>query len=401
MSYSKACLGLLLLITGSGCGDSNDSVPVPPNDNEGGPLFAVSLFIPGTEDAAFVGLVGSLGPTARVDVSQSLEIPNNGVAFGPDAGDVLFAVDGMVPRITRYEVTQDNRFVQGATLSAEAIIDTTLRVRPSNFYFVSERRAYAIDTFTYQIVIWDPLEMRLVDTIDISELSGDGPGFISHRIIERDDEIVFSLTFLNENFGISPRSKIAFFNLETERLTEVITLDDCAGIQYLFVDGQGDLWAASDVASVANRLANRGGGPECLARVPAGATRVDRQVLIETATGGLQGGSVFFQGASNAYVRVLDESLLPSDAVSLPDFSGADAWRWALIDLETSSLVTVFDDLDPAASGGDPHVIDGRSFGVQTEANLASSTLVDLSRADGPMPGVTSPGVITGVFRVR
>ncbi|MEM8608787.1 MAG: hypothetical protein AAGF92_16905 [Myxococcota bacterium] len=401
MFPSQARSWLPLVLAALGCSGAGEAAPTDPVDEPSTTAFAVSLFLSGTEDAAFVGLVDSLGPSSRVDLSLALEIPNNGVAFGPERGGVVFTVDGIVPRITRYEVGSNNTFVQGSTVSAEAVSVSTLRVRPSNFYFVSERRAYAIDTLSYQIIVWDPLEMVLVDTIDISELDGDGPGFISHRIVEREDEIVFTLAFLNETFGISPVSKIVFFNLSTETISRVITFDDCAGIQHIFLDGRGDLHASSDVASVANRLADRGGGPECLLRIPAGTSAVDRQVLIESVSDGLQGGSVFRQGDAGAYLRVLDESLVPPDAMSLPEFSSAGAWRWALIDLETASFVTLFDNLEPTASTVDPVVIGGRSFGAQTEPNLASSTLVELTNADGPVPGVTSPGVITGVFRVR
>lgn len=76
---------------------------------------------------------------------------------------------------------------------------------------------------------------------------------------------------------------------------------------------------------------------------------------------------------TRAYVRVLDESLLPSGVVDISQINGALAWTWGILDFERSGPLDVLSDLELKAGSTNPFIIDGGEHHQRLSGSLSSS----------------------------
>lgn len=371
----------------------------PTDDNA---LYVVASIIQGTPPSAFAGFTDSLDADAEVDIGSALELPNNGQAIGPDRGNTLFVVDGFVPRITRFELRGDGSLEEGETVSAEGISPTSMGANPGNFIFVSDTKAYAIDTFSNTVIVWDPSEMVLRGSFDISEAQEENSvGLISRNHVRRGNEIVFSLGFVRQ-VGYESFSKLVFIDTESDTVTRVETIEGCSYMIHLFGDDAGDVYAGSVVTSVFNRLVGNPAGPECVVRVAAGEYTPTEYTTYPERTGFANAASLVQQQGTKAYIRILDDALVPDISEFRPsEVNALLAWRWGLVDLATDDPPRVFTDLEPRSGSIAAYYVDGTAYSSESDRSAGSSRLVNLSGTEGPEPGVRATGLIKHVFRVR
>lgn len=381
------------------CAGGDGGGGVPPAESDA--LYAVTVRTPGTPRGAFVALVDSLEAGPDVDLETALEIPNGGIAVGEDRRGRFFAVDGAAPQGTVFDVSPDGTFEPGATLSIQNFSSAANNAAAGNFAFISETKAYIIDTLSLLIVVWDPQDVAITGTVDISDVRVDGRLTLSGAPLMRaGNELVVGLAYVNIDRAFTPDSTLLFIDVETDSINRIVELEDCAQAIDLVLDDSGDLFVGSGVAAVFNRLSGRSSGTECTVRIPAGTYDVEDYTAFSTRTQGAPAGSLVPLSGSRAFTRVLDEDLLPEGTTSLGALNAALAWRWALVDLEDDSVFQVVTDLAPRSGQTSAFIVDGQTWATQSEDDFAFTTLVNLS-ADEPRIGLSAPGLITNVFRVR
>ncbi|MEM8608777.1 MAG: hypothetical protein AAGF92_16855 [Myxococcota bacterium] len=409
MKAAHTLVGLVVAVSALGCGDSQPegtgnggtggagSAPVDPD-----PLYVVASLIQGTPVSAFAGFAESLDADVEVDISDALELPNNGQAIGPNRGNVLYVVDGNVPRITRFDFDDDGSLVQGDTVSAEGMTPSSMGANPGNFVFVSEDKAYAIDTFNANVVVWNPTDMVLRGSFDIGEITEEtSVGLISRNHVRRGNEIVFTLGYVRA-VGYESFSKIVFLDTETDTITRIETVEGCSYAIHLFEDDNGDIYTGSVVTSVFNRLVGNPAGPECVVRIPAGQYTPTDYATFPDKTGFPNAASLAQQQGSKAYIRILDDSLVPDLSEFRPsEVNALLAWRWGLVDLATDDPPRVFTELEPRSGSIAAYYVDGTTYSSESDRSAGSARLVNLSGPDGPEPGVRVTGLVKHVFRVR
>ncbi|MEM7139029.1 MAG: hypothetical protein AAF500_20820 [Myxococcota bacterium] len=392
---------LLIALLFSGCSGEDPSGGEAGSQGPDGPLYAVSVRIPVTPVTAFVAIVDSLEAGTEVDLETALEIPNGGLAVAPEGSGVVYAVDGATPRLTRFEVSADGDFEPTETLSTQEFSRSSNSAAVGNFVFVSETKAYIIDTLSLIIIVWDPSTMEITGTIDLSGAQlGGFVALIGDQSVQRGSELVFALGYVSVDAAFGPDSKLVFLDTETDSIARIVDVNGCAQVSSVLLDPGGDVYAASGAPSVFNRLAGLSAGVECIVRVPAGTYDIEDYALLSSRTDGAPAGSLLPQGGTKAYARVLDEDLIAPGASDLGDFNQSQAWRWGLLDLAGDEPFELITSLDPKSGSTTPFHIDGETWGSQGEPMFASSTLVNLS-SDRPRLGLEAPGVIINVFRLR
>ncbi|MEM7138704.1 MAG: hypothetical protein AAF500_19150 [Myxococcota bacterium] len=393
-----------------GCGSSAESGDTggagtggAGGDVNGSQWFAVTTQIAGDAPVTLVGLVNSLGEDVTLDPATAIEAGQRGFGFGPEGEGTLFVLDGESAQITRFDIDPLGVPRQGEILSAQNLLQTARGATAGNFAFIDSNKAYAIDPLNQQIIIWDPEAMVLIEVVDVSDAMA-LPEFapvLGYNTQRRGNELVIVMGYRRlTTIDYATESRIIFFDTDTDAVIDTTVVEDCALLQHTFETEDGDIYAASDVFTAIARLTGTAGGPECFVRVPAGAYSTDSYTLFSSRTTSAAAGSILQQSGTRAYIRVLDEALVPEGMLTSGELNGTPAWRWGLLDLATSDQATVLTDREPQAAVAQPFIIGGAFYSNEFD-DFDRSRVVSLSGADGPTPGVNSVGIIRNVFRVR
>ncbi|MEM7136690.1 MAG: hypothetical protein AAF500_08940 [Myxococcota bacterium] len=390
--------GLLLFVALAACGSTEASPEQGPLGDE---VYAVSVRIPGTPIAAFVSLVDSLDADRRIDLTDTIEIPNGGVAVGPERGGSIFLIDGATPQLEKIDVGPDGTLERRGILSTQRFSLASNGVAPGNVVFLSETKAFIIDSLAFLIIVWNPETLEITNTIDFREAQVPNVlGVVGNATVQRGNELVFALSQL-AGVTFAPDSALVFVDLTTDTVTRVVDIPDCAAVSDLLLAGDGSLYAASDVASVFNRLSGRNDDTtECIVRIPPGSYEVEDYTLFSERTGGRLAGTMLQLSDTRAYARILDESLLPTDIFDIPDVNGAAAWTWGIVDVSGGSPFELLDELPLKAGSTNPFLIDGAYWATESGDALDTTNIVNLG-SELPSQGLSSTGIIINVFRVR
>ncbi len=381
-----------------GCSDDAGGNPQRPT---GEALYAVSIRIPGTPIEAAAVLLEGLDADVVPDLPTALDVPNAGSAVGTNGEGRIYVADGATPQLTEFELGENGSLKQGRTLSLQAFVASASGVAAGNFVFSSPTKAFVIDTLGRTIVTWNPATMEITNTVDIGQIAVSGQiPVIAGRPVARDGEVVVALAYIELPSAFAPDSKLMFIDPASETVTQLVTVSDCAGVSDILVDENGDLYIASDVAAVFNRLSGLSSGTECVGRVPAGSYAVEDRTPFGQFTEGADGGSLMQQQGTHAYTRILDESLLPSDPGDISDYNGTAAWRWGRLDTSGKEPFELIGDLPPQSGSSRSFMIDGAIWATESTPMLERTALYDMS-TESLQPGVSVPGIVMNAFRVR
>jgi hypothetical protein len=113
------------------------------------------------------------------------------------------------------------------------------------------------------------------------------------------------------------------------------------------------------------------------------------------ATGGLVRGP-----GDTAYVKALNESLLPGGADFEAVWGGA-AWQWWRLELGARGGAAPVESVQASSAGGGELFVEGKAYALNVAQDLAETTLFDMDAAAGPEEMLTVRGWPYGIVRVR
>ena len=113
----------------------------------------------------FFNTVDALDETTEIDLNESLEVPGFARIYAPDAGGYFGVGSNETLTVTRFDLDSQDRLVETDRVSFRSSGTTFLL---NQMVFISESKAYYIDTVSAQVVVWNPETMEVEDTIDLS-----------------------------------------------------------------------------------------------------------------------------------------------------------------------------------------------------------------------------------------
>ncbi|GHG70668.1 MxcI [Comamonas sp. JC664] len=398
-SYSRglvACAALFL----AAC----DEDPAPgPGPGEEGELYLIHS---ATETTAgrvnYFTLVDALGQARTLDYSRSLEIAGRPRLYA-GRGVGFFAIGaGESPTITRYDV-RDGALVPGESLSFQ-----NLGVRamgPQAVHFVSETKAYYKDASQGLVIVWNPAEMVIEKTLPLpAEFIQQGLVTGLSQWASRDGEAFFSLGWSTTTYdAVRPGTVLVRIDTETDEMT---WQEDsrCRDLSKTARRGNTLYFFSGVINGLGYAVNGNGeaGQQDCYLRISEGRQTFDADFvgsIASTLGTGHVGSVMAVTDDGTAWMQVADTSVTPSSPGTTYSEWYSKGWSWWRAPLDGSSTATRVGG-EPGAYSGFT-LSSGSSFFVsQAAADYSTTSLVDLSPG-APAAGVTFPGFVLDVARIR
>ncbi|MEM8609865.1 MAG: hypothetical protein AAGF92_22405 [Myxococcota bacterium] len=416
-----AWLTLLFLLTACGSSDTNSTGGSGGSGGTAGtggsagvggtggaevdPVFAICAFT--FDPTQLIGLVGTL---PSIDADQEFDRSDafdfSGRPICAAYGGALFVSDPESPSVTRYDLDDAGSLVRGETVSfANFGLGPLSGIQPELMQFISDERAYFIDRAQRIAVIWNPTTMVVIDSVELPVETPDGlvPAG-GGGIATLGTTIVIPFAFLTD-LGVNASTTVFVFLDTTTDTVTTDTFPDCGGIQNARTVANGDTYFASNAVSAANfRLGLPDSFPPCLARLPAGATAIDRdfELDLRDLVDGAPAASMLAGPGDSGFLTAYDESLVP---ITGDEDAGqivvADAWRvYRAEQTGVNAPATLVTDLPVGAGRLGGLVADGRTYIFLPAADLSGSTAYDVTDA-AAVEAITASSLIYYVARLR
>lgn len=302
------------------------------------PLYAISTFVnTGGANQSYLVLTDSVSREQHIDVKEGIELPGaSSLAVGAPRGKALFVTGDAAATMTRYDLDASGKLVAGKTVSFQDQGSTgQLAAYSSQYMFVSETKAYYLDARTYKAVIWNPKDMTLTGSIDLSALNRAGFAiqFSGSHAVHVGKELFYGVGWLTaDRLGVAPRSAMIVINTETDTAT-IVEDTRCGWARDGVLGADGLIYVATEsFGGAAYDLDDAKAGPPCMIRFNPATKTFDSLLVylddvIAPAKPGDIAGMLVPGTGGKAYLRVLDSSLVPSSATTPIQLSTATAWR--------------------------------------------------------------------------
>ncbi|MEM8608789.1 MAG: DUF4374 domain-containing protein [Myxococcota bacterium] len=393
---SPAFALLLSIAVAAGCGssDSNGAVE-PPDEPDVETAFVLGSRIRTPDGRAFfVSIEPSLEAT-ELDLSEALEL--SGFARVYTYQGALFTMDSESLVIQRYQVGADRSITPETRLSM-ALLGFS-RFRPL-FAFVEPTRAYYIDPQQSQVVVWDPEEMVLIETLPIEGLLRENFDIRQTGLHIVGDRIFLPFAWTREtDFEIVPSVTVLVLDRQTGEPLGIFEDDRCVGAGGGFATENGDFYVLGD--SHDGRFEVFGDNalpPPCLLRIRSGADDFDPDYYVDMkeAMGAIAVGHMHGLPNGQAVTRVLAVDIDPAIVEDPFDLTFAEIWQWVTFNVADPSPTPL--DIPLSALPFSPYLVDGELY-VPREGETDST----LYRVDGTraIAGPTVSGEYLQLHRLR
>ncbi|WP_437675088.1 hypothetical protein [Sorangium sp. So ce131] len=416
-------LGILTAALGNGGCEEGPTDPIgggegPTNPSGGGgggggggsvdsgvPAFLIGTRVwDDTSTTSYFQTVPSLEQGTEVDLAQALELPGSAKLYSLDELGWFAIGGGDAPTISRYTLDARGALEQeGASISLQPFGVQDLW---PTMYFVSPTKAYYPDRHGEQLIVWNPTTMEIAGRIALPETTRDGYlALYGYASFLRGDKLLFSVGWFDweQNDTILAETGLVVIDTATDTVARVDVDERCGGITHAVETTSGDVvFVSSALAGAAHRLDRLPTEP-CALRVQKDADAFDKDYLqpLGELTDGAIAGEPIPGGGDSIFLRVFDEDLATVEEDSVTwDLTGQKAWRWWRWDTAANEAAPV-DELSPGTSDVSWFQIDGRVFGTETTDDYAETTLIELTAEGGPKRGLTTPGFLHGVAKVR
>jgi hypothetical protein len=393
--------------------DASSAAPITGADAGGGPsvpalppvyVAATRVFTAdGSQTTTYVQALSSIDQGSKLETSKAIEFGGPAELFSLSSPRWLAVGDGESPLLTRYTVAADQKLEKKETLSLQNYGLTSFF--SNKLYQVSATKAYIPDPDSAQLFAIDPNTMKVLGAVALPDTvrAGYTPVY-SYAYVKREGRILFSVAWFDyTNDKILPETGLVVLDTTTDKPVRTDVDKRCAGITQPVTVTSGDTYFPSSALAAASYQLGRLSTEPCVLLIKAGTDSFDAtyNTQLKTLTGGPVAGEPIPVGGDEVFLRVLDTSIakIAADTASW-GITGQEAWRWRRWNPVTGVLLPI-DALQPSTADTDWFEVDGRVFNSQTKSDYSSTQLIELNAAGGPKPGLTSPGLISGLTRVQ
>ncbi|MFY2561730.1 hypothetical protein ACN469_29290 [Corallococcus terminator] len=170
---------LALAVSATACSDSDDPPTPQPTPDAGtvDPLYAVitQVAITGGSTQSYLLTVDDIQKEQTVGVANAIELPSDAyITAGYPGSGKFFVSSNQVPTVTPYTLNASGAPVAGDALSFISQGVASVNGYQAQHYFVSETKAYYFDHVNYRLVIWNPRDLAIVTSKDLTSQLKDG-----------------------------------------------------------------------------------------------------------------------------------------------------------------------------------------------------------------------------------
>lgn len=349
--------------------------------------------------------VGSTGFILAVDelaegtltLNEGVEVGGGGSTCATGLG-YAFVGTADSPVVTRYERDDSGIMIPGPRVSFFNILGSVFAGRGRAFQFLSEERALYVDRTTGIVVVWNPTEMSVIESIQLEgyEIEGTAPSIVPVLVGEQRDDV---LMFVRYNRGGVQLKRSALISLNPETLEYTVTTEDrCGGFFNDVETSDGTIYMASSTFVTAQQVLDLSQDEPCMLRVLPGETQFDPDFYVELRdlTGGLPTGGILRGPGDGALIYTYDSELQPPGVTTF-QVVGSEAWRPFLIeDLNAFETAVELPDF-PVGVGSVSELFEsqGRRYIPRIELLEGRAVLQDVTDPTTVRDGLT---VIGGFF---
>ncbi|WP_437713079.1 hypothetical protein WMF45_45390 [Sorangium sp. So ce448] len=402
-----ATTGVLLLLAGAlgsgGCADAGEEQPAPAGQ-VGEEAFVVATRV--WDDMAtnsYFHVVPSLDAGTTVDPSQALEVPESARLFAFEDEGWFGIGDGQSPTISRYTLDARDALVKGDAISLQPFGVESLW--PTN-YLISPTKAYHPDRAGEQIIIWNPTTMEVQGTIPLPDTAREGYlALYGYGSIQRGKTLLFSVGWFDwaTSDAVLPETGLVAIDTETDTVVRFDVDDRCGGITQPVETASGDAYFVSSALAAAAYHVDRLETAPCALRIlkDADAFDPDFALRLSELTDGAIAGDPIPAGGDSLFLRVFEQGLATiGEETKTFEITSQPAWHWWRWDTAANEAAPV-GELAPSPANVSFFEVDGRVFTIDEKDDSTASTLIELTAEGGPKLGLTTPGYLHGVAKVR
>jgi hypothetical protein len=393
-------LGLALVTGLTGCTDDSKTN----ESGQSGPLYVVGTRVwDDSSTTSYFHVVPSLAAGTVIDQQRALEVPGAAKLYAIEGAGWYAVGGGEQPTITRYEVTADGLFSERERVSLQP---HGVRGLWDTLYVVSPSKMYYPDRDNQQLIVINPQAMTVEGSVPLPETAREGYlSLYGYAPIFRDGKLLISVGWFDWEEGDRVLGETGLLVLDTasDRVLRFDVETSCGGVTQPVTLDSGDTYLVSSaLAGAAHRL-GRLSTPPCALRIPKGSDAFDPgyRLPLRDLTSAAVVGEPVPAGDGGIFLRVFDERAADITEESVTwDLTGEAAWHWWRWDVAagTASELT---ELAPSTADVVWLEVDGRVYGTATTESYAETTLIDLTSAEAPVNGLTAPGFLHGVARIR
>lgn len=321
----------------------------------------------------------------------------------------FFTGNGENLTFTKYSVAEEGKKIKAGekfSLANEGV--TSLQERN---VFLSDTKAYYIDNTQGQIVIWNPQEMKITGSFDLPEEFANGYkgfttqlGFNGYQL--NGNRLSIPVGWVNfEAATHLDKTGLAIIDTQNDKVLSYTEDTRCAlATEPVFMDN-GDVYYGQSERYHFSKQARTEETAGCILRKEAGANKFDQNYdpyMMQQVEGKKVGMSLFnAPKEGHAYFRVLNTDKLKWS----PDVEGIKyyntVWYTYEINLLENKVVGKVDrPLGP--SYAEPiYKIDGNTYGTLKVNNEGEHKVIKYAPDGSYTEGVTTPGYISNVVRIR
>jgi hypothetical protein len=392
----------LLLATAAlgGCATDADDDPVLPVPAEG-PLYLVHSAMQTTDDRVnYFSLVSSL-EGGKIDYGNSIELVGRPRLYAQEGLGFFAIANAEDLSITRYEIGEEG-LVEGGSISLRSTGVRSLGAQA--VLFVSPTKAYYKDPAEAQIIVWNPTDMVVEDTIALPE-EFVREGWITSfgDWVARDGEAFFAASWTSQAYDrVAAGTSLVRIDTETNEVT--ITEDErCRGLETAG-NVDGTLYFFSGVINGFGHhvYPSEGGQQDCILRVSPGSEGFDAD-WTGTLSSALPEGTAATAAALTAdgeiWAQVVDLDTTPDAPGSTYSEWYAGDWRWWHLPVASLDGAVQVPG-EPGAYSSFTVSAESGFYISQTAADYSKTTLMDLSGAE-PKLAASLDGFVLDIVRVR
>ncbi len=367
-------------------------------------VFALTTRIDdGGDGISYVLLTDSLvADKTLVADDAALEIVGYALGTGIEGDGSLFVATDMGPTITRYDLSDDGKLVEGDSVSFAVRGINSFGEYGAQFQYASPTKAYWFDGATAQIVVWNPTTMEVTDDISIAELAHTGELLSFSGAPIRKGNKIYNFAAWRE--GLVNKSRAAVIVLDTENDSVKVVEDDSCGFVRDGVLAGDKLYMVTEGFGVAVDMLDDGADQNpspCMLRFDTASETFD-EFLVDPATllEGAPAGMLVVGPDNTPFLRYLADEAAVEGMTSPFPLWGAAAWGWAKLTVGDTPTAAVVEDAALSSLRVVKFDVGGRTFApVIGESTTA---LVELT-ADGPSDNAALevPGVLFSAVKLK